>query len=107
MLFIFRQSLSSSTDVNDKLVLQVENIQGFVHLIYFRLIYIKIDISIWLLQNKKIYFIKKQPLMKVIHQLKEVSRTVISSLKLSLKVNLCLLMVRFTLINIKLFIYEI
>lgn len=37
--------------------------------------------------------------MKVIHQLKEVSRTVISSLKLSLKVNLCLLMVRFTVIN--------
>ena len=55
---------------------QVENIQGFVHLIYFRLIYIKINISIWLLKNKKIYFIKKQPLMKVIHQLKEVSRTV-------------------------------
>jgi hypothetical protein len=33
--------------------------------------------------------------MKAIHQLKEVSRTV-NSLKLTLKVDLCLLMIRFT-----------
>jgi hypothetical protein len=39
--------------------------------------------------------------MKVIHQLKEVSRTVNCTLKLSLKVNLCLLMIRFTSINLK------
>ena len=51
-------------------------------------------------KNKKIYFIKEQPLMKVIHQLKEVPRTVNSSLKLSLKVNLCLLMVRFTVTHL-------
>src|SRR4051794_347917 len=39
--------------------------------------------------------------MKVIYQLKEVSRTVNYSLKLPLKANLCLSMVRFTAIDAK------
>lgn len=51
-------------------------------LIYFRLIHIKNKyfhlVTNYKIEpkNKKMYFIKKQPLMKVIHQLKEMSRTV-------------------------------
>jgi hypothetical protein len=51
-------------------------------LIYFRLIHIKINIPICLPitkfnpKTKRFTLLTKQPLMKVIHQLKEVSRTV-------------------------------
>ncbi|MDP9740494.1 UNVERIFIED_ORG: hypothetical protein QFZ59_002324 [Bacillus sp. B2I3] len=60
MLFIYRQSLSSSTDVNETLVLkqQVENIQCLVHLYIFSTYSHKNKYFLFVITNKKIYFIK-------------------------------------------------